>query len=232
MDVTSYVLSAVLPGKGADTVHFVVEPFSFESTVVAPDVDTFPGYIIILKIADIARLVVPLKHANAMLLAILIDALEDGAVGPDFGAKPILLIIAPESNIFRTKSALKGAESVRSIVQPLAVVAVSIIMNKSALAICLVSLPHALILAAVLPHLHAAAFALPILVPLPDVNCIIIQFTRTFIDQVRIGYLSLCVFNDECAESCLRKLDRLIHIVGYLIYLNGTLASTKINISI
>ena len=127
--ISARILATVLPGEGADAMHFVVEPFAFEAAVIAPDVDAFASNIILNKSADKARTVNPLEHADAAFLAILINPLKDGAIGPDFCSKSILFIIGPEADVFWAAYALECAKSVSSIINPLAVVCVSINMN-------------------------------------------------------------------------------------------------------
>jgi hypothetical protein len=129
VDVAADILTAVFPGESTNAMHFVVEPFALESTVIAPDVDAFSGYVIILEVTNIAWLIIPFEHTDTMLFTIFIDALEDCAVGPDLSSKSILLIVAPKADIFWTECAFEGAESVRPVIKPLTVVTVSIVMN-------------------------------------------------------------------------------------------------------
>lgn len=83
----------------------------------------------------------------------------------------------------------------RTVVEPLAVVDVAILVNEPSLSVDLVLLPHADKLAAILPHLGALALSVAgTLVPLADVDRVVVQAAGTFGDEVLgVGDIQLVI---------------------------------------
>lgn len=92
----------------------------------------------------------------------------------------MLLVIDPVSDVLRSTNSFECAETVRLVIQPLAVIAVAIIMNKTAESISLVLLPHALVFASISPDLDPSALSLPLQIPVTHVYRVIVQIARAF----------------------------------------------------
>ena len=229
--VATNVLAAVLPRESSDSVHFVLLPLPLEAALIPPHIHALPIDIVVPELSQEARIINPLKLTEAVLLAIGVHALKVGAIGPYLHAKAILFVIVPEPNILRPIDSLKSAIAVRLIRQPLPVVAVAIDVYEATLAVHLVRLPQPLKLAAILPHLHAVALALSILVPLAHVHGVVVELAGAFFDEV--GYeIDLRLVHNVRAELGLGTPRRLIEIVRQLVEEDGAMASPKINVSI
>ena len=80
-----------------------------------------------------------------------------GSVWPLFDSLSVLLILMPFSNVGCPIGMLVGAMTMSFVVQPLTFINVPVSMDQSSVAVRLVSLPLAIILGSVLPHLLPVA---------------------------------------------------------------------------
>ena len=92
-----------------------------------------------------------------MFFSVEVMTLVFGSVWPLFDSLSVLLILVPFSDVSSAISMLIGAMAVSFVVQPLTFINVPVSMDQSSVTVRLVSLPLAIILGSVLPHLLPVA---------------------------------------------------------------------------
>ena len=109
--------------------HAVVLPLAFVLPTVDPGVDSAAVDVVVRELTDESRLVRLLERPVPMFLAQLVRSFVTRTIGPSLNTGAMLLVLEPLSNVFGPILVVVGALSVRLVIEPLALVNVSVIMN-------------------------------------------------------------------------------------------------------
>ena len=157
--VLAAVLSAVLPGVDANSVHVVIDPLSLILSSVQPCVGSETLDLILLPVSIILGPVVPAVEASAVLLTGEVLSLIDRAIGPRLLAVPVLEVVHPLAFISGAVHVDVDALAVGLVVHPVAFVDVAVDMGELAEALGSVVLPVALIACTIGPDLLSIAIS-------------------------------------------------------------------------
>ena len=158
-DVSSAVLSAVLPREHALPVHHVVFPLAFVLAAIVPLVSALALHAIVDEGAFELAAVLPLEATPPVLLALVVLAFVDCSVRPVLLPLPMVLIVDPIALVISTIVMEIGALAIRSVILPVAHVYISIAMDDTPETLLLVLVEVAVIPGAVWPNLRSFAVA-------------------------------------------------------------------------
>ena len=156
-DVSSAVLSAVLPREHALPVHHVVFPLAFVLAAIVPLIGALALHAIIDEGSFELTSVLPLEATPPVLLALVVLTFVDSAVRPVLLPLPMVLIINPITLVIRTIVMEIGALAIRSVILPVAHVYIAIAMDDTPETLLLVLVKVAVIPSAIRPNLRSFA---------------------------------------------------------------------------
>ena len=217
--IVAYIFSTVGPNKSAVAVHFVGAPHSCELTGVRPNINPLPMDAVVLKLSCVRRIISPVKSANAMLEPIFVIAIIPCVVWPAFNAVAMLPIFLPVTSILGPVHVLVGAYSLSFVIQPLPLIAVTVIMDKPTFAEKPVGFPGAGVLATIFPHLDADTFSLAILVPLAMVDSPVTQLYWSLFNQGQVGHMAFGPVKLKSTEAELCGFGAVIGVVWHFFQL-------------
>ena len=181
--VFTEVATPIRPGEAALALHAVGAPLALVASSIGPGVDASPVQIVVKVFAYVSAAVGPREAADAVLPTHDEAALVLTAVRPGLDSEPVLAVFTPFADVLGAVEVLEGATTLRHVVRPVALVALTGLMYESSVAMHLVGFPLSFILATVPPDLHAAALSLAVDVPAADIEAAIVKLDRALFDE-------------------------------------------------
>jgi len=124
--VLSLVLPAVLPRKGAFSVHLVVDPVAGEGSLIGPLVGSLALDVVIMKLSFIHRPVFPRKLPQSILLTVLVIPLVPRSIRPNLHALALLNIPLPFTFILGPIEMDVDAMALGLVIDPFSLVNVTV----------------------------------------------------------------------------------------------------------
>jgi len=146
---------AIYPSKHTFSVHLISCPFPSVWFSIRPFVSPLALDFILRKHSFIIASVQKLKFSSSFFQPIHIISTINGSIGPRLLPKPMLFVIEPLTFIFRAVWVKISATSLCLVVNPIALVNITIVMNQFSTAVCQTVSKLTLVLWSVNPYLNA-----------------------------------------------------------------------------
>ena len=131
LDVVSLVALTIGPAQDSVAVHLVLSPHAFVLTSILPLIGPLALNVVVFKVSLVAVTVGPCEGAKAHLYALFIVPFELGAVRPTFDAFAVLCVIFPIAAIQRAILVEIVAVTMGFVIQPLALVNVTVSVKQA-----------------------------------------------------------------------------------------------------
>ena len=131
LDVVSLVALPIGPAQDSVTIHLVRPPHADVLTAILPIIGPLALNVVVFKVSLVAVTVGPCEDAIAHLHALFVVPFELGTIGPTFDTPAVLCVILPVAAIQRAILVEIVAVAMGFVIQPLALVNVTISMKES-----------------------------------------------------------------------------------------------------
>jgi hypothetical protein len=166
LDVFSDILSTIWPCKITFAIHLVFLPLADVSAAICPGIGAMAMNFIIVKFSNVSGAICPVKLSGPIFLPVFELSLKLASIFEYFGTFTVLEVDFKLTSVNGTFKLFKCAEATGLVIDPVSFVNISILMYEATPTMGIIFEPISSVLAAIFPHLSAAAFPLYRLIPL------------------------------------------------------------------